>query len=837
MSGLRNLRRRGSVILVLVAALCVATIAFLAVEIVRDLRLLSSANSDNVQWTLSQAEVEFLEFQHALDLARENHVPDLEAVRREFDIFYSRMSTLSTGALYAPLRDLPEFGSALNLVKSRLDAMIPLIDGDPAALRAGLETLAEGADASRGDVRRIANSGLLVFAEQSDARRRSIAVTLLRMAFLTTTLVVALVILMRHAQIAGRVAKRRGRELTSALSRMDTILEASLDALVVSDLQGRILDFNSVSERIFGYRREDVIGRTLGDILIPDHLRDAHEAGMRRFALTGERHVVGMGRVELEAQRKNGEVFPVELALEMADTESGQIIIGFLRDISQRVKDEAELVEARDSALAGEKAKAEFLAMMTHEIRTPLNGVLGNLSLLRKTRLDSEQERFVRHMGISGKLLMSHVDAVLDIARFESGMTETQGQAVHLGRLVQDIVDSQLGAAEAHGNIVEWSWTGPPATWVEVDSSRLQQVILNLLGNAIKFTTDGRIAIELEQVGADGAAAVEFRIIDTGIGIAEADLSRVFDDFESLAKPLKSDLGGTGLGLGIAKRFVTAMGGEIGVESTLDEGSVFWFRIPVVPASATDATDSHAPDTAALRGLRILVAEDNEINLHLAQDLLGGMGHKVTAAQNGLQAVDIAQHQRFDLVLMDIRMPVMDGLAATRAIREGGGPNADIPIVAFSANVLPEAKDRFLSGGMSAFLGKPLDPDELVMLLNRLCGPDAAAPATPPVSAPAAKAPPPPRAPADPIAALKDRYLAEAAALFDWLAGAPGDMAAIADRCHQIAGSAAAFGQPDLRTALLHVEAAAEAGDHDRLARAIADARVAWHEAPAPRIA
>lgn len=837
MSRLKRLRERGSVILVMVAALCVATIVFLAVEIVRDLRLLNSATSDNVQWTLSQAEVEFLEYQHALLLERDKDAPDLDYVRREFDIIYSRIQTLSTGSLYETLRALPSVVTDLEMLQGHLEEMIPLIDGSDEELRAGLQTLITATDEMRPHVRQISNSGLLIFAEQSDSRRKSIAITLLRLALITTTLVVALVILMRHAQVAGRMAQSRGAELASANSRMDTILAASLDALVVSDLKGKILDFNGVSERIFGHKREDVIGQSIGDLIVPEHLRDAHEAGMKRFAANGEQRVVGQGRVELEAVRKNGEVFPVELALEMAETENGRIIIGFMRDISQRVKAEAELVEARDQALAGEKAKAEFLAMMTHEIRTPLNGVLGNLSLLEKTKLDNEQDRFVRNMTISGKLLMSHVDAVLDIARFESGMTQSQDQAVHIGRMIQDIVDSQLSAAEANGNVVQWLWSGDPVNWVAVDSSRLQQTILNLLGNAIKFTQNGRIAIELENIQTEAGPNLEIRVIDTGIGIAEENLERVFDDFESLSKPLNADLGGTGLGLGIAKRFVNAMGGEIGVESALGQGSVFWFRIPLVEAESQDDAQNAQQFEAPTGPLSVLVAEDNEINLHLARDILGQMGHEVTAAQNGLQAFDIAQKQKFDLILMDIRMPVMDGLVATQAIREGDGPNTDTPIVAFSANVLPEAKDRFLSAGMSAFLGKPLIQEELAMMLARFCGPDADVRPVAEMEQVSVQQPVEEDAAADPIEALKARHLAEAAELFDWLAAIPEDHLAIAERCHQVAGSAAAFGQPDLRMALLQVEAAAEAGDRDRLSVTINEAQLAWEQAPAPQIA
>ncbi|WP_306043610.1 PAS domain-containing hybrid sensor histidine kinase/response regulator [Mameliella sp. MMSF_3455] len=808
--------------------LCLVAIGYLATEVVKDLQLLNSANSDNVQWTLSQAEVEFLELRHAISEARSEPDDDLEKVVEEFDVFYSRVDTLAYGDLYAELREIPSFSEPLGRTRTMLENLVPLIDGPRAQLEAELDEVDALLETARPDLRALATAGLFQFARQSDTQRDSVAVTLSRLALLTGVLVLVLAVLLRHARRVSRQTKRRGRELEAAYARLNTIFDASLDAVIVADEEGRIQRFNPAAERIFRYDVEEVIGLRIGEVIVPEHLRAAHDAGMTRMQETGEHRVVGHGRVRMDGKRSTGEVFPVELAVEQAQTGDEKIVIGFLRDISQRVRAENELVEARDKALAGEKAKAEFLAMMTHEIRTPLNGVLGNLSLLRETRLTPEQSRFVHNMAVSGKLLMSHVDAVLDIARFEAGTAGTQMEVVHIGDLVQDVIDSQTSPAEAAGNVLGWGWIGEPVTWVAVDASRLQQVLLNLLGNAVKFTRYGRISIELERLETPAGASpmVEFRIIDTGVGIPEQDLDRVFEDFQTgTSNPAESGQG-TGLGLGIARRFVTAIGGEIGAESALGEGSVFWLRIPVELAEAPH--DARAPDRGSAQFVArdILLVEDNEINLQLAQDMLRLIGHRVSVARNGQEAVDAAAEQRFDLILMDIRMPVMDGLAATRAIREGQGPCRDVPIVALSANVLPEAKDRFIAGGMSDFLGKPLDKQELAQVIARFCtDKPGVASATDRVTAPA-----------DPIAALKARYVAEATELFDWLATGPDDWNEIAERSHRTAGSAAAFGQPELRLALLKVETAAEAENATALTEAVQVALTAWKNAPEPRV-
>jgi PAS domain S-box-containing protein len=847
--------RMGRAVSFAMALLCGGVIVFLGLEVARDLRLLNSANSDNVQWTLSQAEVEFLELAHVVHDAGIYVTDDLEPMVEEFDIFYSRIATFRNGALYADLRQLPEFAEPLGTVVTMLDTLVPLIDGPRPELRGHLVQIETGLQDIRVNLRQLATAGLNFFARQSDEQRGNVAETLTGVALLTAMLVAALAFLLRRAHLSSRQRERRGVELTAAYARLNTILGTSLDAVVVSDPDGNVLQFSPAAERIFGYSLDEVIGRNIGRLIVPDHLRAAHDAGMTRMYASGEKRMVGHGRVRLEAMRKNGNIFPVELALETAQSGDAEIVIAFLRDISPRVAAENELVEARDKALAGEEAKAEFLAMMTHEIRTPLNGVLGNLALLEETVLSPDQARYARNMSISGDLLMSHVDAVLDVTRFESGVSTAKANVVNLGRLVQDIVDSQTHAAETNGNALQWGWIGEGLDWVTTETSRLQQVLLNLLGNAIKFTRQGHIRIELELVAPEdqavgmpaGLDSLEIRIIDTGVGIAEADLPQVFDDFTTLASPMTHNAAGTGLGLGIARRFVRAMGGEIGAESTLGEGSVFWLRIPVMRAAAPVDHGTAIPDETPVTGRDILLVEDNEINLQLAREMLKLQGHSVTIARDGQKGLDAANAHQYDLILMDIRMPVMDGLAATRAIRDGQGASRTAPIIALSANVLPEARARFMKEGMSDFLGKPLNKAELAQVIARFCvAGDRIAydrqPVTPPAAATAATLAAKTgtataiEAADDPMAALMSRYLDETRVLFDWLATDPQDETEIAERAHKIAGSAAVFGHPDLRNALVRVETAADAGDRAALLVAIAGAQAAWDAAPNPSL-
>ncbi|MHA7876574.1 hybrid sensor histidine kinase/response regulator [Roseivivax sp.] len=710
-------RQSGPWLLVAMASLCILVMAFLVREVWQDLQLLSTAESDNVQWTLSQAEVEYLEYKRALEHAETAEPADTDAalaqVRLEFDIFYSRIATLTRGSIYSDMQAEPRYAAALAAIRVFLDDTIPMIDAPDPELRAALPQMIARAEAERPVVRLMANTGLFFFAEQSDARRTAIASTFVRLALVTVALVVALVLLSTHAYAANRQTERRGAELASAYARLNTILGSSLDGVVVTDRTGRILEFNAAAETIFGHSAEEVYGRTIGEVMVPGHLREAHDAGMERMAEGGDYHVVGQGRVRLEGIRKSGEVFPVELALQVAEDGDDQLVIGFLRDISARVAAERELVEARDRALAGERSKSDFLAVMTHEIRTPLNGIIGNLGLLEETRLTDQQARYIGNMKLSGDLLMHHVDTVLDISRHESGKTRFVMKPVHLGRFLQNVVDGQSGNAGKNGNRLEWSWTGPRLDWVLLDEMRMQQILLNLVGNAIKFTHQGRIAIEVEVVDQGPPPRVEFRVIDTGLGISEADLPHVFDDFHTADSSFHRKTGGTGLGLGIAKRFVEGLGGEIGVESTLGEGSVFWLRLPLEPTEAPADTGRPLHESTPQARLEVLVVEDNEINRQVARETLRGLGHSVTEAENGASALRIAEAQRFDIIFMDVSMPVMDGLDATRHIRAGAGLSRDVPIVALSANVLADARQRFADAGMSDFLGKPFSKTEL----------------------------------------------------------------------------------------------------------------------------
>ncbi|THD74757.1 PAS domain-containing hybrid sensor histidine kinase/response regulator [Thalassobius vesicularis] len=816
-----TLRRQGYTVLLTAALLCIMAIVSLTQAVSRDLDLLESANSDNVQWTLSQAEVEYLSFERSLDHALAARSVSRDQIQRGFDIFYSRITTLETGSLYKDLRNTAEFNQALANIRVFLDGNVDLIDRLDSATEAEMLQLETDAEALSNDVRHLSTSGLYYFAKLSDNQRESISVSLMRLAFVTTSLIAALGLLAYYSHWMGQQTERSKRELEAAYTRLNTVVNASLDAVIVSDYQGRVLDFNKAAEKIFGYSLDQVLGLPLADFLIPPDLRNRHREGIARMNLTGETRVVGHGRIELRAMRANEEVFPCELALESAGSGKDRIVIGFLRDITSVKAAEQELVEARDHALAGEKAKADFLAVMTHEIRTPLNGVLGNLSLLEGTKLNDRQTRFAQNMQISARQLMAHVDAVLDIARYEAGKHSVRRAPTDLGAMLQDIVASQSGYAAANRNTLSSRWEGEPPGWVMADAAQVQQVLLNLVGNAIKFTHGGQITLEAECLDAPApqTARIEFRVIDTGIGIAEADQARIFNDFQTVDASYQRSAGGTGLGLGIVQRLVHGMGGELGVESEPGEGSVFWVRLDFAQTAEPETRVAYDSVRSGSRSLQVLAVEDNEINLQILQEHLALLGHTVSVAHNGQEGVDAAAATRFDAIFMDISMPVMDGLEAARRIRAGGGASHDVPIIALSANVLPEMRERITQAGMTGFVGKPYQQQDLLNVLDPL---SEDAPANPASNSPQPGV----------LSELQDRFERETDELLDWLETLPEDHAEIAARSHMVAGSAAAFGNLDLRNGLIRLEQAAEQrAERAVLERHIAEVRQIWSDA------
>jgi CheY-like chemotaxis protein len=368
---------------------------------------------------------------------------------------------------------------------------------------------------------------------------------------------------------------------------------------------------------------------------------------------------------------------------------------------------------------------------MSHEMRTPLNGVLGVLDLLERTELDPQQRRYVSTAAGSGEILLKHINDVLDVTRVEAGKMAFETEPIDLHAMLDETLLIGAPLAEQNGNTAVVTGDRPERR-VLGDPHRLRQVLLNLFSNAAKFTRDGRITLDLSVDETDTqTAAIEIAVNDSGPGIPAADRERIFDDFVTLNSNYDRNAGGSGLGLAISRRIIRAMGGEIGVEpGTQGRGSRFWIRLCLPWAAApteTEGVRDAGRTPAATAGCRVLLVEDNEVNRMVAKEMLSQAGHEVSEARDGMAGIAAAAQQRFDLILMDISMPGMDGLEATEAIRAGNGASRNSPIVALTAHALPEDRRRFADAGMQDAIVKPLRRPELLSAVVRYAAPPAGA--------------------------------------------------------------------------------------------------------------
>ncbi|KNY30733.1 hypothetical protein AKG12_28415 [Agrobacterium sp. SUL3] len=377
-----------------------------------------------------------------------------------------------------------------------------------------------------------------------------------------------------------------------------------------------------------------------------------------------------------------------------------------------------ELRESFAAAEAGNRAKSQFMATMGHEVRTPLNAVLGTAELLELSDLPERVRGAVQTIRRSGQSLLEILNEILDFAKMESGKIDVQLAPVDVGALVSDTVGMLRDRAAEKGNTLVADLPNEHSkTVVMTDQTRLRQVVLNLLSNAIKFTSNGMVAVKLSEEDSDDRTLLKFAVTDTGIGIDEEGQGRLFKPFSQVDASISRNYGGTGLGLIICKEIVESLGGRIGVRSAKGQGSTFWFEIPVDRADerATVLSEAPADFAGVIPNLRILLVEDNLVNQQVAAGFLRHLGQGVEVASDGAEAVEMISASRFDLVLMDMQMPRMDGIEATRAIR---GTGNDIPIVAMTANASVDDRRLCAAAGMNGFQSKPVTKNQLARLIS-----------------------------------------------------------------------------------------------------------------------
>jgi two-component system sensor histidine kinase/response regulator len=396
-------------------------------------------------------------------------------------------------------------------------------------------------------------------------------------------------------------------------------------------------------------------------------------------------------------------------------------LLGVSFDITQRKEAQLALERARDAAEAANRAKSDFLAIMSHEIRTPMNGIMGMNALLLESELDMRQRKMASAIRDSADALLTIIDGILDFSKLEARKVEIHAGDFDLLHLVTKSVDLFGPSAAQKGLSLSADVSAAPRTGLRGDAPRLRQIVLNLLSNAIKFTERGSVALNVTSLDvAPDQARVRFEVLDSGPGIDPNVVSRLFEPFEQADSSISRRFGGTGLGLSISKRLVELMGGQIGADARPEGGSAFWFEVvlghakDVASIKPTPPPPAPALDCQPPRHGRVLLAEDNPVNIDLATMILEGAGYTVDVAEDGAQAIEAVRQQRYDVVLMDMQMPNVDGLTAAREIRAAERDGLRVPIIAMTANALKEDQQRCFEAGMDDYFSKPFTPAALV---------------------------------------------------------------------------------------------------------------------------
>ena len=495
-----------------------------------------------------------------------------------------------------------------------------------------------------------------------------------------------------------------------------SLIEANIDAIMTTDPSGIITDVNKQMEKLTDCTRDELIGAPFKDFFTdPERAEAAIKRALSEKSVTD---------YELTARARDGALTVVSYnATTFYDGKRTlQGVFAAARDVTEAKRVEAELLQTKVTAESASRIKSNFLASMSHEIRTPMNGVIGFADLLLDSDLTELQRNHMTRLQDAAKSLLALMNDILDLSKIEAGKLEVESIPMSPETVVHSaasIVRTQL-AAKGLDLSIERAPDLPD--WIESDPTRLRQILLNLLSNALKFTDHGRITVRSSRETVEDQDFMRFEIRDTGIGIPADRQHLLFRDFSQIDSSTTRRYGGTGLGLSICKRLAQAMGGEIGVSSVPGSGSTIWFTIALRTCPPPDLSVARHPTTLVANPASVLVADDLEMNRDIVEAMLRRAGHSVRGVENGRQAVIAVEESDFDVVLMDMEMPEMDGIAATRAIRRLDERIRLIPIVALTANAFSEDQQRCREAGMNDFLPKPISRDGLLAMVAKWSG-------------------------------------------------------------------------------------------------------------------
>ncbi|MBF0481495.1 MAG: response regulator [Desulfovibrionaceae bacterium] len=528
-------------------------------------------------------------------------------------------------------------------------------------------------------------------------------------------------------------------ELSAKTEFLAALYENTPNLMLLVNDEGRVVDINPALEVWLGQPKTELLGRLGGEVFrclnsflpggcgrTPDCVHCPVRSRVMRVFSSGERVYNEEGSLSLML---GGETITAHFLISCSPLRSGgkNFVLVNLTDITKRVQAETSSHALKDKAEAANRAKSEFLANMSHEIRTPLNGIMGMLQLMQLTTLDEEQQEYLTAISKSSGRLTKLLMDILDLSRIEADKMSLQDMEFPLQDLRASLMDMFSAAAKDKGLDLSFSIDARMPSPLIGDENRLRQIFFNLAGNAIKFTNEGAIRIEATPLPAADASKIRvlFTVADTGIGIPDDMLDSVWDPFTQADGSYTRKFQGAGLGLSIVRKLVKLMDGELAVDNAEGEGTTFYLSLPFkLPDTQADQSGRAKPDPSpvAEKSWRILFVEDDEVNLQAGKGVLEKLGHAVDTAVDGRQAIELLAKHRFDCIVMDIQMPVMNGVEATRRIRASSslGAKANIPIIAMTAYAMAGDRDKFVAAGMNDYIAKPVDMTELKDVIRRV---------------------------------------------------------------------------------------------------------------------
>ena len=496
------------------------------------------------------------------------------------------------------------------------------------------------------------------------------------------------------------------------LKLFENIIQNNWDAIVFCDLSGVIKYINEAANKLYGYENKELIGENVDTF----NTNLTHNTDEIITQIQEKGGWVG----ELKQKKKDGEIFDAMLSVQLIFNKKGEPIgmASHSKDISDRIKEEKELIEAKNLAESSLKVKEQFLANMSHELRTPMNGIIGIAELLKDTPLQEEQNEFVNIIQKSSSNLLNILNDILDLSKIEAGKIEIIPSPTSIDNLLRKLIS--LFEYQVKNKKIDLNYQldkNIPQTLL-IDETRLIQILSNLISNAIKFTNKGGINIEVKNIKLEkGKVKLLFKVIDTGVGIKKEEFGKLFNYFSQLDNTFKKQHKGTGLGLAISKELVVLMGGEIGIQSKEEKGSTFWFTIQAeIDHNEEEIIQNVEVSNTSIANSKILIVDDNKTNLLVAQKLMEKHSNNVFVANSGFECLNLLKTTKYDLIFMDIQMPEMDGIETLKEIKK---LNLDTPVIAMTAYAMKDDKNKFIKHGFNDYLPKPINGDSIVKILQK----------------------------------------------------------------------------------------------------------------------